>query len=202
MKKLLTVCCLLSAFVVTSAFADVRSDLQARLDKVNTLEADFTQTVYAADGVKIQSGQGKLWLKRPSLFRWHMTEPDESILVSDGKTLWFYNPFVEQVTITRLKEVTEDTPFMLISRNNAADWGNYSIMQTGDKFELTPKPNKASLKPFTINVKKNGQIDSFVAKELDGQHSTYVLTKQSTASIDVAQFTFIPPKGVTIDDQR
>ncbi len=29
-----------------------------------------------------------------------MTQPDESILVSDGKTLWFYNPFVEQATAT------------------------------------------------------------------------------------------------------
>jgi outer membrane lipoprotein carrier protein len=28
-----------------------------------------------------------------------MTQPDESVLVSDGKTLWFYNPFVEQAAV-------------------------------------------------------------------------------------------------------
>lgn len=39
-------------------------------------------------------------MKRPNLFNWHMTSPDESVLVSDGQTLWFYNPFVEQVTAT------------------------------------------------------------------------------------------------------
>lgn len=39
-------------------------------------------------------------------FNWHMTQPDESILVSDGKTLWFYNPFVEQATATWLKDAT------------------------------------------------------------------------------------------------
>lgn len=51
-------------------------------------------------GNAVQDGQGDLWVKRPNLFNWHMTQPDESILVSDGKTLWFYNPFVEQATVT------------------------------------------------------------------------------------------------------
>ena len=46
------------------------------------------------------TGEGELWVKRPNLFNWHMTSPDESVLVSDGQTLWFYNPFVEQVTAT------------------------------------------------------------------------------------------------------
>ncbi len=47
-----------------------------------------------------RTGRGDLWVKRPNLFNWHMTQPDESVLVSDGKTLWFYNPFVEQATAT------------------------------------------------------------------------------------------------------
>ncbi len=81
-----------------------------------------------------------------------MTQPDESILVSDGKTLWFYNPFVEQATATWLKDATGNTPFMLIARNQSSDWQQYNIKQNGDDFVLTPKASNGNLKQFTINV--------------------------------------------------
>lgn len=68
-----------------------------------------------------------------------MTAPDESTLISDGKTLWFYNPFVEQVTATWLESATTNTPFMLIARNDSKEWQNYDVKQNGDRFELTLK---------------------------------------------------------------
>ncbi len=74
--------------------------LKSRLDKVSSFHASFTQKVTDGSGNAVQDGQGDLWVKRPNLFNWHMTQPDESVLVSDGKTLWFYNPFVEQATAT------------------------------------------------------------------------------------------------------
>ncbi len=59
--------------------------------KVNSFHASFSQTVTSADGAAGATGEGELWVKRPNLFNWHMTSPDESVLVSDGQTLWFYN---------------------------------------------------------------------------------------------------------------
>ena len=50
-----------------------------------------------------------------------MTAPDESTLISDGKTLRFYNPFVEQVTATCLESATTNTPFMSIARNDSKE---------------------------------------------------------------------------------
>ncbi len=104
-----------------------------------------------------------------------MTQPDESILVSDGKTLWFYNPFVEQATATWLKDATGNTPFMLIARNRASDWQQYNIKQDGDNFVLTPKASNGNLKQFTINVGRDGTIHQFSAVEQDDQRSAYQL---------------------------
>ncbi|MEG7483999.1 outer membrane lipoprotein chaperone LolA, partial [Citrobacter freundii] len=95
MKRIAITCALLSSFVVSSVWADAASDLKSRLDKVSSFHASFTQKVTDGSGAAVQEGQGDLWVKRPNLFNWHMTQPDESILVSDGKTLWFFNPFVE-----------------------------------------------------------------------------------------------------------
>lgn len=202
MKKLLIACCLMSGLASSAVFADARSDLQGRLSKVNSFHASFSQSVKDANGTAIQDGVGELWVKRPNLFRWHMTSPDDSLLISDGKTLWFYNPFVEQVTATWLNNVTGDTPFMLITRNDSADWNKYNIKQKGDEFELTPKAGKGSLKAFSISVTPDGTIKGFVAVEQDNQRSTYVLKGQQSGSVDASQFTFTPPAGVTLDDQR
>ncbi len=106
---------------------------------MSSFHASFTQKVTDGSGNAVQDGQGDLWVKRPNLFNWHMTQPDESVLVSDGKTLWFYNPFVEQATATWLKDATSNTPFMLIARNQSSDWQQYNIKQNGDDFVLTPK---------------------------------------------------------------
>lgn len=150
----------------------------------------------------MQEGQGDLWVKRPNLFNWHMTQPDESILVSDGKTLWFYNPFVEQATATNLSSATGNTPFMLIARNQASDWQQYNIKQNGDDFVLVPKGNNGNLKQFTINVSQNGTINQFSAVEQDDQRSSYQLKSQQNGAVDPSKFTFTPPQGVTVDDQR
>ncbi|WP_114191965.1 outer membrane lipoprotein chaperone LolA [Edaphovirga cremea] len=202
MKKLLIVGCLLTAFTSASVLADASSDLKGRLGKMNSFHASFTQKVTSDDGAAVQEGEGELWVKRPNLFNWHMTSPDESVLVSDGKTLWFYNPFVEQVTATWLKNATGNTPFMLITRNDSSDWAQYDVKQKGDDFELTPKAATGNLKQFAITVTPSGIIKSFTAVEQDGQRSAYTLKSQQNGAVDAAKFTFTPPKGVTLDDQR
>ncbi|RWR02034.1 lipoprotein chaperone [[Pantoea] beijingensis] len=202
MKKILLSCCLLTSLISAGALADASSDLQQRLDKVKSFHASFSQKVTDATGASIQDGEGELWVQRPNLFNWHMTTPDESILVSDGKALWFYNPFVEQVSVTSLEDATSNTPFMLIARNQSSDWKQYNIKQQGDNFELTPKSSDGNLKQFTINVSANGTINQFSAVEQDNQRSAYTLKTQQNGAVSADKFTFTPPKGVTVDDQR
>lgn len=202
MKKLILACGLLSALTSAGALADASSELQQRLDKVSSFHASFNQKVTDTSGSNVQEGEGELWVKRPNLFNWHMTAPDESVIISDGKTLWFYNPFVEQVSATWLNSATSNTPFMLIARNQSSDWKQYNVKQQGDNFELTPKTDAGNLKQFVINVSGNGTINQFSAVEQDGQRSSYVLKSQNNGPVSADKFTFTPPKGVTVDDQR
>jgi len=202
MKKTIVATGLIAGLLSTAVFADDAPALQSRLNKVNSFHASFTQTVTDGSGANVQQGQGELWVKRPSLFNWHMTAPDESTIISDGKTLWFYNPFVEQVSATWLKNATSNTPFMLIARNQSSDWKNYNVKQQGDHFALTPKNGGGNLKQFSIDVTPEGTINQFSAIEQDGQRSNYQLKSQKNGAIEAAKFQFTPPKGVTVDDQR
>lgn len=202
MNKMMLLGALVISLQVGSAVANASEDLQSRLSKINSFHTNFSQKVTSAEGDLIQQGDGELWVQRPNLFNWNMKSPDESVLISDGKDLWFYNPFVEQVTVTSLKDATTDTPFMLITRNNPQDWKQYSVIQQGNNFDLKPNKANGTLKRFSITVTENGTIEKFSAVEQDGQTSAYQLSNLQSGVIDKKQFVLSMPKGVTLDDQR
>lgn len=202
MKKLITLAMLAISLHISQIWADAAVELKMRLNKINSFHANFMQKVTSVDGNLIQQGEGQLWIKRPNLFNWHITSPDESWLISDGTNLWFYNPFVEQVTVTLLSEATTDTPFMLITRNDPSDWQRYQISQNGNDFLLTATQNKGNLKCFSITVQPDGTIQQFSAVEQDGQRSLYQLKDLQNSHVDSDTFKFVPSPGVTVDDQR
>ena len=70
MKKTFQKLTALSLLAMASlAWANADIELQNRLNKVDTLSADFAQTVSSANGKNVQQGNGKLQIKRPNLFR-------------------------------------------------------------------------------------------------------------------------------------
>ncbi|AFP84893.1 outer membrane lipoprotein chaperone LolA [secondary endosymbiont of Ctenarytaina eucalypti] len=200
-KKLITAC-LLSAILSAPAFSDDADVLKSRLDQINSFYASFTQRVTSAKGAMVQDSAGKLWVKRPNLFHFHITFPDEIVLVSDGKTLWFYNPFIAQATATWLKNTTGNTPIILITRNNPIDWNQYHVTQKGNRFSLEPKSYNSNLNQLTITVTANGTIEGFTTVGQDRQRSVYELSIKKTPLEEDKKFYFTLPEGVTLDDQR
>ncbi len=67
--------------------------VEAYLSDITSVVSDFTQI--AADGTK---GTGKFFMKRPGKMRWQYNPPTPLLLVSDGKTVTYYDPGVDQVT--------------------------------------------------------------------------------------------------------
>ncbi|MGR2766929.1 outer membrane lipoprotein chaperone LolA [Photobacterium ganghwense] len=184
------------------AWATPQQELTTRLAKVNAFTANFKQTVISPDGDVLVEGKGDVAIKRPNLFRWNTKTPDENILISDGRTLWYYSPFIEQVTAMWLRDATEQTPFVLLTRNSAADWQKYNVSQTVDTFTLTPKSGASSMGKFIVTVAKNGEVRSFSVIEQDGQRSNFAFSQFNKTVPATSLFTFTPPKGVELDDQR
>ena len=123
MKKIRQKLTALSLFAMASmAWANADIELQNRLNKVSVLSADFAQTVMSANGSNVQQGNGKLRIKRPNLFRMDTKSPQETQIIADGKTLWFYDPFVEQVTANWVKDAVNNTPFVLLTSNDKSHW--------------------------------------------------------------------------------
>src|SRR5690606_35806332 len=88
------------------ALADEQSllELQRLLSQTRSLQGDFEQVTRDQDGQIVEENTGTFAIKRPGLLRWHIEEPFEQLLVSDGENLWVYDPDLEQVTISTVDE--------------------------------------------------------------------------------------------------
>ncbi|MBE3759572.1 outer membrane lipoprotein chaperone LolA [Vibrio parahaemolyticus] len=199
---------LFSALVLSISFFSVanaaspKDELNKRLAMNEGFSADFSQQVISPEGETVMEGEGSVEIARPSLFRWSTTFPDENLLVSDGKTLWYYSPFIEQVSIYWQEQATEQTPFVLLTRNRASDWDNYKISQKGNEFTLIPTAVDSAQGQFQINIDAKGVVKGFNVIEQDGQKGLFTFSNVKLGKPKADRFTFTVPKGVEVDDQR
>ena len=189
----------LCSFSVLAAPKDV---LNERLAMTDGFSAKFDQKVISPDGEVVVNGNGFVNIARPNLFRWETQKPDQNLLVSDGKTLWYYNPFVEQVTIYDPEQATEQTPFVLLTRNRKSDWNAYKVTEKDDVFTLIPKKADSSQGKFQIDINSKGIVEGFNVIEKDGQKSLFTFSDVKSGKPAKSLFIFQLPKGVEVDDQR
>lgn len=183
-----------------SAWADDKTVLQQRLDKIDGFSAKFSQEVKTADNQLVQQGKGDLWVTRPYYFNWTMNEPDVTSIISDGKDMWVYTPAVEQVSIMSLSKAVDNRLLLLITDSHSPIWAKYDVSRKQDSFTL--KPNDESNQDFIISVLPTGMIANFTIIDEDGQRSFYDLSNQKLGKVDNQKFQFTLPTGVTVDDQR
>ncbi|OBW91339.1 outer membrane lipoprotein chaperone LolA [Gallibacterium salpingitidis] len=202
MKKLLMLLMSAGLLFTSNAMADAKAELQQRLNHISSLSSSFQQRVSDANGKVVQQGEGTLQIKHPNLFKMKITAPQESEMISDGKTLWFYDPFVEQATANWVSEAVNNTPFVLLTSNDQSHWAHYQVQQKDDVFTLTPRNSKSNIKQFTIRINADGLLNSFSTIEKDGQANLYILRNINTAELPNSLFKFTLPKGAELDDQR
>ena len=92
--------------------------------------------------------------------RWLYEAPEEQLLVTNGQTMWLYDPLLENVTVQKLEKITEGTAlsFLLGLGNLKTDFihrdisKNLLIGQDGLIVELEPKKSTANLAFIQLNV--------------------------------------------------
>ena len=200
--KLISALVLSFSIFSTAYAASPKAELSKRLSINEGFSADFSQQVISPEGETVMEGEGTVEIARPSLFRWSTTFPDENLLVSDGKTLWYYSPFIEQVSIYWQEQAAEQTPFVLLTRNRATDWDNYKVSQKGNEFTLIPTAVDSTQGRFQINIDAKGIVKGFNVIEQDGQRGLFKFSNVKLGKPKANRFTFTIPKGVEVDDQR
>lgn len=180
-----------------------KQTLIEKLRSLNAFSAQFSQKVYDNEMQLLQQGAGNIQVAKPNKIYWQTTEPEETLIVSDGNTLWFYDPFIEQASAYSLQESIANTPILLIINEDPAIWAQYDITQLSDnQFQINALDEQSQVKTLIITFNKN-EITELIITDATGQQSFITLTERKYNFIpDESLFNFVVPDGVNIDDQR
>lgn len=196
---------MLSTTPAVASEAD-RQALLKRLDDLTTLAADFSQQVTDMNGELVQQLHGNMALARPNLLHWQTDAPDETVMIADGQNLWYYNPFVEQVTIYSQANAVAQSPLLLLLDGETDAWKNYNVKAEGNSFALQPKPGAETSQSLQLVFAEGSQAAELTRIILDdgqGQISTINLDNvKLNQALDPKLFQFTVPTGVDVDDQR
>lgn len=202
MKQLIS---LLLALAAGSVLAQTASDaVQARLNAIHTMSADFTQVVKAGKR-EVSNSYGVMALARPGRFRWQTKSPLAQLIVADSKKLWIYDVELEQVTVRKQEKGTGGTPALFLSGydNTVARDFTVTAIEKGnrhiyDMHAKSPKENYQEVK-LTFNDDKLTYIEFF---DQLGQHTTVHLTKiKNNPQLANTLFQFKPPAGADVVKQ-
>ncbi|MBA2709758.1 MAG: outer membrane lipoprotein chaperone LolA [Tatlockia sp.] len=203
MKKLLL--CLLSlVFCSAASSSTAGEELQARLNAMRTMTAEFKQVVKSKKR-DISNSSGTMALERPGRFRWQTKEPMAQLVVADGRKLWVYDVDLEQVTVKKQDDSMGGTAGLFLSGNTDNVTRDFEVKVSGSgtdqSYDLLSKSEKANFQRLKLIFSKNILTGIEMFDQL-GQHTVVNLTKVKTnPKVPAKLFQFQPPKGMDVVQQ-
>lgn len=193
---------LLSYGALTSATAsDV---LQQHLNHIKTLEAHFSQKVFAEKKL-LSSSAGIFYLSRPSKFRWNVEEPLEQQLIADGKRLWIYDVDLSQVTSKAQAHSLDGPAALFLSGEVDTVSRDYNVHMTqknqSEIFDLQAKTSKVPFRHM-IFIFKHDQLAQIQLLDTMGQRTLFDFNHMKlNQSLSAKLFQFKIPHGVDLVEQ-
>jgi len=194
---------IISCIVITNLYAQsAAQNLQVKLANLHNMSADFAQVVTTEDGTVLQQVTGKMVLARPNKFRWETTSGIKQLIVTDGKTLWIYDPDLKQVTIRTLQTSIKQTPMLLlinpqINLQEKFIISKPDVNQSGDWFELIPKDKNDMFTSIVIGFYGNKIKEIRFSNQLNQRtvlsFSNIIINKKILTA-----FSFTIPNGVDV----
>jgi len=187
---------------------EVLSEIQNRYEKTNDFEANFIQEYIGKVMKQANKGEGKVYFKKKGMMRWDYTVPNQK-LISDGHTLWYYQPEEKQVLVSDVSKILkEKTPlaFLAGEGNLSRDFNllnlNESVSQKEDNYvvELAPKEPLATLSKLILTVDKKTYIvlQADVVDELGNVTRTRFIGTKTNVGLSNSFFQFTIPPGTDV----
>jgi outer membrane lipoprotein carrier protein len=186
----------------------VLNEIQNRYEKTNDFEANFIQEYIGKVMRQPNKGEGKVYFKKKGMMRWDYTVPTQK-LISDGHTLWYYQPEEKQVLVSDVSRVLkEKTPlaFLAGEGNLGRDFKllnlNESVSQKEDNYvvELAPKEPLATLSKLILTVDKKSYtvLQADVFDGLGNVTRTRFIEIKTNVGLSNSFFHFTIPPGTEI----
>ena len=178
--------------------------LDTLLGNIETLAADVVQLIIESDGGVLEESEIQMLLKKPDGFYWETLAPFPELIVTDGSTLWNYQPDLEQVVIEDWDSSRSELAAQLLSGNIESLGGDYTIelisstQSEHQEFKLTPRAADNVYQLISINFIRD-ELDSIYLNSKNGQQTVWRFENVIRNSpIEDAKFTFVPPENIEV----
>ena len=184
--------------------ATLTARVQARYDGMRELEARFTQRTLSALSPGGDVTSGRVALAKPGKMRWSYETPEPSLVVSDGATLWIYDPRAREAQKLAVGEqFLSGAAFQfLLGSGRIAD----SFRVTAERCDaarakllLTPKADATyQALELTVDV-ASGEAFATAVLDLFGNRTEVEFDElRYDRGLDPSTFRFLPEPGVRV----
>ena len=164
----------------SSKEAEILQRIQSQYKSISSFTGNFVQISYKRNTeIPPKKAEGRVSYKRPGKMRWLDSLPEEHLLVTNGKTLWLFDPLLENVTVQKLKKITDGTAlsFLLGLGDLNKDFRHRGIsqdlfrIQDGLIVELEPKKVNSNLAFIQLQVHpKTYDLKKILMMDLNGNY--------------------------------
>ena len=89
---------------------DLLQLIQEQYQSIRSFSGHFLQTSHRTNTkTGPRKAEGKVSYKRSGKMRWLYEAPEEQLLVTNGETVWLFDPLLENVTIQKLEKLADGT---------------------------------------------------------------------------------------------
>lgn len=180
----------------------VETELRKLLADYDGFSANFAQQVKDTENNLLMKAEGEMVFKQPGKFRWQTYEPQQQLLLSNGESLWWYNPDLEEVSIYDAKQAVATTPFALLVSNRDEVWNKFSINKIESGYVIKPKDADNSQVQQLVVSFDGFTLNQMVITDRTQQTTSYLLSNQEFDKAKARHFNFAIPDDVEVDDQR
>lgn len=187
---------------------EIIKEVKKKYDDIKTFNAEFTQTFHWILADNVHQQQGKIWLKGKEKFK---IETEDQIIVSNGKTIWTYSRFNNQVIIDNIDKsgqeirLPKDIFFKYSEQYEPTYFQSETIFdQECHVVELNAKTEDIFIKYMKIWISKKILIPIKILQvDLNKNENTYALKNiQLNKSMPDDFFVYEIPDSVEIIDMR
>jgi outer membrane lipoprotein carrier protein len=192
------------AVATTEADALLRR-LESAYERLDTLQAEFIQSLHSMALAEAQRESGVLYVQRPSRMRWEYRQPEKKLAVVDGERTWLYVPAEGQVFVGSLEEADNGVAGLLLA--DRVDLSRDFIVQAlrneagepvPDSVTLIPRAGSEEFERIDVTLSRDSGLPwHIVVHGALGDVMEYRLQKVRTGvALDEDLFRFEPPPGV------
>ena len=149
--------------------------VQHRYDGASDFRARFTQTLTSAAMGRKTNSAGAVMFKKPGRMRWDYDKPERASYVSDGNTLWLYEPDDQQAFkqslsksqlpaalafLTGTGKLANEFDITLVEKSPYAAAGEYVLALSPKVAEPQVKALLFVVDPKTFDVRESVITDS------------------------------------------